>query len=219
MYTEAAAARLLGVAQNTLNYWLEGGERAEKTYKPVIRVEPRGHRAGVTWGEFLEAGLLHQYRRKQVPMLELRDFIDQIRSKTGTLYPLADRRPYVGGKHLLEEAQNESGLETEFCLIATVRGQLVLTPTAKEFYERVTWDGDLPAAWRPHDDRQSPVRMDPKIRFGLPAIGGVSTEVLWEHSEAGETEQDIAGEFELPVASVRWGLAYETSARTPARAA
>jgi hypothetical protein len=34
MYTEAAAARLLGVAQGTLNYWLEGGARRGKVYPP-----------------------------------------------------------------------------------------------------------------------------------------------------------------------------------------
>ncbi len=51
------------------------------------------------------------------------------------------------------------------------------------------------------------------VRFGLPAIGGVRTEILWEHSESGETEEDIASEFDLPVSSVRWALAYETSAR------
>ena len=34
MYTEAASPRLLGVAQNTLNYWLEGGERRGKTSGP-----------------------------------------------------------------------------------------------------------------------------------------------------------------------------------------
>jgi len=45
MYTEAAAARLLGLPQGTLNYWLEGGERRGKVYRPVIRVEPRGDRA------------------------------------------------------------------------------------------------------------------------------------------------------------------------------
>lgn len=28
MYTEAAAARLLGVAQGTVHYWLEGGGKA-----------------------------------------------------------------------------------------------------------------------------------------------------------------------------------------------
>jgi uncharacterized protein (DUF433 family) len=213
MYTEAAAARLLGVPQNALNYWLEGGERRGKTYKPVIRVQPRGDRAAVTWGEFLEAGLLREYRRKNVPMLELRDFIDKVRDRYGVPYPLADLRPYVGGRDLLVEAQNESGLEADFCLIALVRDQPVLTSVADSFVQRVTWDGDLAAEWRPHDDRLSPVRMDPKVRFGFPAVDGIRTEILWEHSESGETEEDIASEFDLLVASVRWALAYETSSR------
>jgi uncharacterized protein (DUF433 family) len=213
MYTEAAAARLLGVAQNTLNYWLEGGERRGKVYKPVIRVEPRGDRAAVTWGEFLEAGLLREYRRRNVPMLELRDFIDKVRDRYGVPYPLADRRPYVSGRDLLVKLQNDSGLAADFCLIALVRDQPVLTSVADSFVQRVTWDGDLAAGWRPHNDQLSPVRMDPKVRFGLPAIGGVRTEVLWEHSESGETDEDIAAEFDMRVDSVRWALAYETSAR------
>jgi uncharacterized protein (DUF433 family) len=213
MYTEAAAARLLGVAQNTLNYWLEGGVRRGRIYKPVIRVEPCGDRAAVTWGEFLEAGLLREYRRKNVPMLELRDFIDKVRDRYGVPYPLADLRPYVGGRELLVEAQNESGLDADFCLVALVRDQPVLTSVADSFVQRVTWDGDVAAEWRPHDDRHSPVRMDPNVRFGLPAIDGVRTEVLWEHSESGETDEDIASEFDMPVDSVRWALAYETSAR------
>jgi len=213
MYTEAAAARLLGLAQNTLNYWLEGGERRGKVYRPVIRVEPRGDRAAVTWGEFLEAGLLREYRRRNVPMLELRDFIDKVRDRYGVPYPLADRRPYVSGRELLVKLQNDSGLAADFCLIALVRDQPVLTSVADSFVQRVTWDGDLAAEWRPHNDQLSPVRMDPKVRFGLPAIGGVRTEILWEHSESGETDEDIAAEFDMPVDSVRWALAYETSAR------
>jgi uncharacterized protein (DUF433 family) len=213
MYTEAAAARLLGVAQNTLNYWLEGGTRRGKVYRPVIRVEPRGERADVTWGEFLEAGLLREYRRRHVPMQELRDFIDKVRALYGSPYPLADLRPYVGGRELLVEAQDQAGLDPDFCLIALVRDQPVLTPVAESFVQRVTWDGDVAAEWRPHDDRLSPVRMDPRVRFGLPAVDGVRTEVLWEHSVSGETEDDIADEFELQVESVRWALAYETSAR------
>jgi hypothetical protein len=75
-------------------------------------------------GEFLEAALLRDYRRRQVPMLELRDFIDKIRDQYGVPYPLADRRPYVGGRHLLSEAQDVTGLGADFCLIAVVRDQL-----------------------------------------------------------------------------------------------
>ena len=58
MYSEAEAARLLGVAQSTLNYWLEGGVRRGKSYRPIIRTEATGGRSPVTWAEFVEAGLL-----------------------------------------------------------------------------------------------------------------------------------------------------------------
>ncbi len=214
MYTEAEAARLLRVPQNTLNYWLEGGEQRGRQYKPGIRVQPRGSRASVTWAEFVEAGLLREYRRTHgVPMAELRAFIDRIRQEFGVPYPLADRRPYVSGKELLSEAQDAVGLSADFCLVAVVRGQYVLTPPADSFYERVTWEGDTAAAWRPHDDPHSPVLMRPDSRFGRPSVKGISTEAIWEHSEAGETVDDIASEFDLADDDVRWALAYEISAR------
>ncbi len=139
MFTEAAAARLLGVAQSTLNYWLEGGERRGRLYKPVIREQPRGSRAPVTWAEFIEAGLLREYRRThRVPMAELRAFIDRVRLHYKVPYPLADRRPWVSGKELLSNAQDATGLDPEFCLVAEVRGQYVLTRPADSFLKRVT---------------------------------------------------------------------------------
>lgn len=216
MFSEAEAARLLRVPQRTLNYWLEGGERRGKVYPPVIRVQST-KRNVVTWAEFIEAGLLREYRRTHnVPMAELRAFIDVVRLRYGVPYPLADRRPYVGGRDLLVKAQNASRLDPEFCLVAEVRGQYVLTPPADSFFQRVTWHEDTAAEWRPHDDPLSPVRMNPDIRFGRPAVAGISTEALWEHDQAGESADEIAAEFDLPGETVRWALAYETSARARA---
>lgn len=162
MYSEAEAARLLRVPQGTLNYWLEGGRRGSKTYKPVIRPESKGNRAQLTWAEFIEAGLLRSYRRDlNVGMAELRTFIDTLRNRFGVPYPLA-----------------EPPLDPEFWLVADARGQYLLLPPSKDFFERVTWDGDVAAGWRPHDDPASPVRMSPDQRFGRPSVGGISTEVL-----------------------------------------
>jgi len=81
MYAEAEAARLLDVAPGTLHYWLEGKTgRAGKVHRPVIRQEPKGTGASVTWAEFVEAGLLRQYRRElKVRLPELRAFIDLLR--------------------------------------------------------------------------------------------------------------------------------------------
>ncbi|MDQ3430779.1 MAG: DUF433 domain-containing protein [Actinomycetota bacterium] len=213
MYAEAEAARLLRLPQATLHYWLEGGERRGKSYKPVLRVEPRGDRS-VTWAEFVEAALLREYRRTHnVPMAELRAFIDLLRDKYDVPYPLAHRRPFVADKQLVLEAQDLSGLDPDFCLVAAVRGQLILTPASAAFVERVSWDGDLAAGWRPHADSRSPVLMSPDVRFGKPAIQGISTEALWEHDEAGESVDEIAEAFDLSATQVRWALAYETSAR------
>lgn len=58
--------------------------------------------------------------------------------------------------------------------------------------------------------------MQPETRFGRPAVKGISTEVVWEHEQAGETPEEIAAEFGLSDDDVRWALAYETSARAQA---
>jgi uncharacterized protein (DUF433 family) len=209
MYTEAGAARLLRVAPATLHYWLEGGTRRNKTYQPVIREEATGSRT-VTWAEFVEAGLLRQYRRQHnVPMLELRSFIDRLRERMGVPYPLAHYMPYVGDRRLIFEAQSAAKLGVEFALVAEVSGQYILTSPSQEFFERVTWDGDIAARWRPDANTDSPVIIDPDIRSGRPSVSGISTEILWEQAHAGEDERDLADTFGLTLAQVRWALAYE----------
>jgi uncharacterized protein (DUF433 family) len=216
LFSEAEAARLLVIPQGTLHYWLEGGVRKGRRYRPVLRVEPRGTRT-LTWAEFVEATLLRQYRRDHdVPMAEIRDFIDSLRASTGAPYPLAHERPFIYGRELLNAAQDEVGLDPEYCLVATVRGQLVLTAPAQGYIERVEWKGDEPAAWRPHDDARSPVRVAPNQRFGRPAVRGISTEVIWEHAEAGESSEEIAEVFELSVTDVNWALSYEIPNRVAA---
>jgi uncharacterized protein (DUF433 family) len=213
MYSEAEAARYLRVAQSTLNYWLEGGERRGKVYRPVIRTEPRGRRAPVTWAEFVEAGLLRSYRDSGIPMAELRTFIDLLRERFKIPYPLADRRPYVAGRRLVLEAQEQAGLDPDFWLVADVHGQLMLLPPSDEFVHRVTWEGDIAARWRPHNDEDSPVEIDPDLRGGRPSVGGISTSVIWEHDDAGEDQDDIATDFGLTIEQVRWALVFETSLR------
>lgn len=214
MYSEAEAARLLRVPQSTLNYWLEGGKRGSKTYEPIIRPEPKGRRADVTWAEFVEAGLLRSYRRDlNVRMAELRTFIERLRSDLGVPYPLADRRPYVSNRDLVMRAQEETELDPDLWLVTDVRGQLRLLPEAEEFYGRVRWEGDLANGWRPHNDPDSPVLISPELRFGLPAVSGIRTEIIWEHADAGEDEEEIAADYELSLSDVRWALSYETARR------
>jgi len=210
MYSEAEAARLLRVPQSTLHYWLEGGARGSKTYKPIIRVEPRGSRS-VTWAEFVEAGWLSEYRREKVPMMELRIFIDELRDRFGVPYPLADQRPLVSGRSLVYAAQEAAHLGGDFCLVAVADKQLILTGPGDAFVRRIEWDGDVLVGYRPDPDPASPVRIMPDMRFGRPAIKGISTEAIWEQAEVGEAVEALAEVYSLEVADVRWALAYENA--------
>ena len=213
MYSEVEAARLLCVAQGTLHYWLEGGTQRDRTYKPIIRVEPTGARS-VNWAEFVEAALLREYRRThRVPMAELRQFIDLLREHYGVPYSLVHHQPFVSGRQLVYDAQEDSGLAPEFYLVAAVSGQYVLTAPSASYLGRVTWIDDVAAAWRPHDDPRSPVVVDPEVRFGRPSICGISTEVLWEHADSGEDVHELAEAFDLTVSDVQWALAYENAQR------
>ena len=215
MYGEAEAARLLQLSQSTLHYWLEGGDRRSRRYLPVLRPAPTGSK-DVTWGEFVEAGLMRQYRRHhRVPMAELRRVIELLREDLGVPHPLAHARPFVGpGRKLLLGVQQDASLPGDYWLVAVAAGQPTLTPPSETFYERVDWSEDLAIGWRPAEDPRSPVRMRPDERFGLPAIGGVRTETVWEHVEADEGFDEIADELELSVEEVRWALAYESSVRS-----
>lgn len=213
MYTEAEAARLLRVAQSTLHYWLEGGPRRGRNYLPILRVAATGSRT-VTWAEFVEAAFLREYRRSHnVPMAELRGFIDRLREHYEVPYPLAHHQPFVSGRQLVYEAQEGAGLAPEFCLVAAARDQYLLTPASDSYLTRVTWHDDIATAWRPHDDPASPVLIDPDVRFGRPAVRGISTEALWEQEQSGADPEEIAEAFDLAVDDVRWALSYEHSRR------
>lgn len=133
----------------------------------------------------------------------------------GVPYPLAHARPFVGaGKRLLLKAQEAAELKGDWWLVAYASDQLVLTPPSDAFYRRVEWEHDVARLWRPHDDPGSPVIVDPEVRFGRPAVGGISTEVLWEHLDAEETPEEVAEEFGLTADDVVWAQAYEHSRRT-----
>jgi len=214
VYSEPEAARLLGLAPSTLRYWLNGGERRGRVYPPVIRREAVDRR-WVTWAEFIEAGWLSEYRRsKGIPMLELRDFIGQLRDEMGVPYPLAHHRPFTSGKKLILRAQDAAHLDPGDYLVAAVGEQrLLLTHWSAKFVDRVEWKGDIAGAWKPDANPRSTVRASPEVRFGKPAVSGVSTLSIFEQSEAGASLDEIATDFDLSKRDVRWAISYEIGRR------
>ena len=63
---------------------------------------------------------------------------------------------------------------------------------------------------RPHEDPVSPIRVNPLVRSGLPAAGGISTEAITGELTA-EHLEEVADDFGLDIDAVRWAQSYELS--------
>lgn len=203
MYSYAEAARLLDLPPGTLRWWLEGAKRGDVEYLPVIRPERTGADA-VTWGEFVEAGLLRGYRQKRVPLQRMRPFIERMRETTGMPYPLAHYRPLIdhAARKLVYELQSELKLPREMYLVEFEGGQMELAPAALQFLDRVEFQDAGPAVRYWPEGKDSPVAIDPDIAFGMPQIRGIRTESVVESLDAGESTAEVARAWGLDAADV-----------------
>lgn len=220
VYVLSEAARLLQMPPQTLFWWLDGGDRRGKTYRPVIRVEPTGSRT-LTWAEFVEARYLRAYRRQHdVPLPELRVLIDELRQSFGVPYPLAHFKPLVVGREAVLKLQESAHLPPEWWLFVKAGGQILATPASEDFLEHVEFNDDPEDGWvrriyprgLPRHDESSAVVFDPAVSFGSPSLRGIRTAVLAELIDAGEPVEDVAESYGLTEQEVRAAVSYEWSA-------
>jgi uncharacterized protein (DUF433 family) len=156
----------------------------------------------------VESGLLRAYRKNSIPMHQLRAFICELRDKLGIPYPLAHHSPWMTkGAGLVMEAQEAAALDSSFWLVSD--GQGMLTYSGRNFVERIRWGDDVARSYRPHDDPGSPVVVDPRVRFGRPSIGGISTLAIYEQIEGGASVEELAELYDLTRRDIRWAAAYE----------
>lgn len=213
IYVAREAADILRISVSTLRWWLEGGTRRGQMYQPLLRSEPTGSDI-LTWGEFVEAGLLKEFQKNLMTLRELRSFMGKLREKHKVAYPVAHRNTWIGkGRQLMLKLQKETALPGEWWLVSVADNQVVLTELGASFLKHVEWEKGLAASWRPHNDHKSPVRCFPTRRFGRPSIKGISTQAIVEHLYGGEDDENVAEQFGITVADVGWARAYDLSHR------
>lgn len=109
--------------------------------------------------------------------------------------------------------QDEVRLSPELRIVRVDKNdQLLLTPPAEAFMEKVEFDQHgLGAAERlyPHG-RDARVALDPEVSFGQPTVAQrVRTDVLAELVAAGEPLASVAETYELPIEDVQAAVSYE----------
>jgi uncharacterized protein (DUF433 family) len=212
VYGMSQAARLLGLRTDALRRWIDGYHRAGTTYAPVIREEHTGEDT-VTWGEFVEAGYLREYRAKQVTLQYLRPVIAILREELGVRYPLATLQPYTSGRNLALKVQKQVGLDPSLGIVVLGRdGSLQLTDPAQAFLQKVEFaDSGTRDARRLYPlGREVPVVLDPDHGFGEPTLtSGARTEAIAELVAAGEPRDRVATIYDIALDDVDAAVRYE----------
>jgi uncharacterized protein (DUF433 family) len=97
-------------------------------------------------------------------------------------------------------------------------GQLAMRQVLHAHLKRVMWDERLPVRLYPFVGESAgtdmPIAIDPRISFGRPVLAkhGVSTAVISDRIDAGESVEDVAADYELTRQEVEQAVLYERAA-------
>ena len=204
LYGMRDADRLLRVSPGTVRRWLEGGRIGQP---PLIRPEPTGEGL-VTWGEFVEARLLCEYRQRGVPMFRMRPAIQKLREIFDSRHPLAQARPFldIEGRDLVMQAQEETGLDPKLWFVVRT-GQLILpSPAVSRFDRCVERDDSIVRRIHMTDH----VVLDPEYSAGALTIKGrrLRVDAIASAVAAGETPEDVADMCDISTTAVHEALSY-----------
>jgi uncharacterized protein (DUF433 family) len=201
VYGVSQAASLLRTPTQTFWRWLDGYEVNGVVYEPVIRQVSTGSEL-VTWGEFVEGGLLRGYRNARVPLQKMRPYIVRARQVFNVPYPLAHFRPLIDNRDLVEQLQDETGLPSSLHFVRSRDGQLYLSEIVEEFLKQVEFDpvnGDVVIKIRPLRSSKPVVSdpeavvIDPQVSFGSPQIRGIRTDLIAESHAVGGLDEARRG--------------------------
>ena len=93
-------------------------------------------------------------------------------------------------------------------LVANKGGQYVWREIIGNRFSEFEYERDLAVRWHV-GGAKSGVIIDPRISFGAPSVRGVPTWALRGRHTAGETDEDIAKDFLIPLSDVRKALKFE----------
>ncbi len=198
-YTARDAARLTRLPDSTVSYWTKG----RPGHPPVIKTKGM-----LSFLNLVEIHMLGVFRRFHgVPLQQLRKAVTTLAKRyPEQRHPLATRRFWTDGKSVFTD-------ELGKLVSLDVPGQLALPKVVECYAARVQWQGSTPLRLFPFttkpelestDAAPRRVVIDPQVAFGRPVLAGtrITTRVLFERFEAGESMTDLAADYELELAQV-----------------
>lgn len=214
-YALAEASRYLKLPAATLRSWVVGrpypkGDGVSHS-RPLIH-PPKKQPLLLTFWNLIEAHVLRSLRTEHgVSIKAVREAL-KYAEKSENIERLLLRKDLEtdAGKLFLKKYGELIELSGS--------GQLAMRKVFEEHLKRVDWDEwQFPVRLYPFvsgDPERRPIAIDPKIAFGRPIVlrAGVSTGVIAERLDAGETVADLTDDYGLTVEEVEQAVLYERAA-------
>lgn len=203
------------LAAATLRSWVVGRPYPKRDgpgfFRPLIRPADRDHLV-LSFNNLIEAHVLRALRTEHgVSIQAVRDALSYAEREFAIDRLLLRRELCTSAGDLFLDRYGE--------LVNLSRsGQLAMKRLLGAYLQRVEWDRSLPVRLYPFvsgealDER--PIAIDPSIAFGRPVISrnGVSTAVIAERIDAGETVEAVAADYDLSSEEVEEAVVYERAA-------
>jgi uncharacterized protein (DUF433 family) len=213
IYTYAEAAYYLGIHRGTLRTWVIGRTVPLRTGQsrwidPVVKAAD-AHNGLLSFYNLAEAHILAATRYKHfVPLRNVRTAIGYLEKISPSPHPLLSREFYTDGFDLfikgLTETENLSR-----------QGQLGFKPILDLFLHRIEFDEKFrpKKVWplvKGQSESEKIVSMVFGVSAGRPTVDGTGVPVmmLWQRNQAGESEEELADDYDIDVAKVKKAIEY-----------
>ena len=212
-YGLAEAARYLRLPVATLRSWVRGRSypviQGRGWFEPLVAPaleEP----LLLSFTNLVEVHVLSAIRREhEIRLDRIRPALDYVRERLGVERPLVHQAFHTDGLDLFVRAFGET-------INASRSGQRALREVVEAFLRRIERDETgLVARLYPFArlalDAPKLVVIDPRRAFGLPILerSGVSTAVVAERFKAGESMDDLAGDYGCSPLEVSEAIRFE----------
>ncbi len=214
LYSISDAASIIRVPQNRLQHWVRGyyygRQQAKRWQVPVV---PRFYGEGdqpLALVELIELLFVSEFRHAKLSMQYIRKAAERARAQFDTPYPFAFKRFETDGRQIFATVDIEEQPRTATHEI--VHGQVVFEKVVRPFFKhRLDFEkSELARRYWPLG-RDKRIVLDAERAFGAPidAPTGVPTRALFAAVRAGDSEEDVAEWFRVPLEAVRAAKAYE----------
>jgi uncharacterized protein (DUF433 family) len=216
-YPLAEAARYLKVPVATVRSWAfgrdyettEGTKRFPAIITPASRQPPL-----LSFWNLIEAHVLRALRTEHgVPVRAVRKAVSIAEAEFGITRLLLSKKLLAGAGQVFLRRYGE-------LIELTASGQLAMRRVLEAHLKRVEWD-DRQFPMRPYPfpsadalTSDHPIAIDPLVAFGRPVIvrRGITTAVIAQRIDAGESEQDLAADYDLSLEDIEQAIVYEHAA-------